>query len=68
MKKLTGGQKHILKLIEKKNGYAYVSNFLYYPLLREMPKRLVKFKIVMGQGYAELTEEGKSVLNTMKWL
>jgi len=69
--KLESQHKHILKLIKRdadKDGWATVSEALFSTLSEVMPKELCVFEKLDNGGRAKLTDEGKSIINAMKWL
>ena len=71
MEKLTLGQKHLLILIGRDaaaDGWASVSELLCNVIKNISPEELVTFVKLNIGGRVRLTEEGKSVLNAMKWL
>ncbi len=63
-RKLTSGERHLLRLIAKdggEDGYAKVSEEVK-PLVLALPKELVCFGLRAGVTYVALSETGKIVL------
>ena len=69
--KLTPGEKHFLRLIEKdagNDGWCKVSKVLL-PLTKQLPAELVEVEDAdEGRGRARLTERGQALLDAMAWL
>jgi len=71
--KLTSGEKHFLRLIEKgqasPEGWASVSKVLY-PLVQRLPAELIEHEPTgtEGKGRARLSDKGQSLLDAMAYL
>ena len=69
--KLDIQHKHILNITERDKddeGWTKVSKKLFPVLSKNMPTELIIFDKTSDEYRARLTEEGKSVVNAMKWL
>lgn len=77
-KKLTFGQKHILKLVKRdveESGWTKVSPMVAVLFTDEknpgfMPRELCEFEFVgtEGWGRARLTQQGEELIRAMRWL
>ena len=72
MSKLESQHIHVLKLIARDadhyDGWAEVSEQLYPVLSGNIPRELATFEKWDTGGRARLTEEGKHVLDALKWI
>lgn len=71
--KLSGGQKHLLKLIANgadAEGWATVGKMVFPHVKDMLPNELAHLELVgnEGAGRARLTPAGQNVLNAMVWL
>lgn len=71
MDKLEMQHKHILKLISRDSdslGWAEVSEKLFDVLSKNTPSELATFEKTDNGCRARLTQEGRSVVEAMRWL
>jgi hypothetical protein len=72
MAKLEAQHIHVLELIKRDadpyDGWAMVSEQLYSVISGNIPRELATFEKREIGGRARLTEEGKHVLDALKWL
>jgi len=69
--KLTGAQKHLIRLVKKgkgSDGWTAVSEALCKTVSEQIPSDLATFEKLVQGGRIQLTEKGESLLMAMAYL